>query len=156
MMSEIFLAALVSAINELCFLRCFFHYEELDFLLALQVLSGNIEHVRIKEKAKFAKDFFPDVSRFQFISCQTSNASPTNLHFHADKIGVRCGPVVSVLDCQSRGLGFKPGQNFALRFLLRLCLLANSAGMSTLTIHCQWEDDSEEEDWSPTLMYYNC
>jgi len=27
----------------------------------LQVLSGNIEHVPIKEKAKFAQEFFPDV-----------------------------------------------------------------------------------------------
>jgi hypothetical protein len=27
-----------------------------------QVLSGNIETVQIKEKAKFPQDFFPDVS----------------------------------------------------------------------------------------------
>jgi len=27
----------------------------------LQVLSGNIEHVPTKEKAKFAQEFFPDV-----------------------------------------------------------------------------------------------
>jgi len=26
-----------------------------------QVLSGNIEHVPTKEKAKFAQEFFPDV-----------------------------------------------------------------------------------------------
>lgn len=31
---------------------------QLDFL---QVLSGNIENVQIKEKAKFPQDFFPEV-----------------------------------------------------------------------------------------------
>jgi len=32
-----------------------------------QVLSGNIEHVPTKEKAKFAQEFFPDVR--SFITC---------------------------------------------------------------------------------------
>ena len=31
-------------------------------LLCLQVLSGNIDSVPIKEKAKFPQEFFPDVS----------------------------------------------------------------------------------------------
>ena len=31
-------------------------------LLRLQVLSGNIDSVPIKEKAKFPQEFFPDVS----------------------------------------------------------------------------------------------
>ena len=60
---------------------------------------------------------------------------------------MRFGPVVSMLDCQSRGLGFKPqpGQNFGLRFLLHLCPLANSAMMSSLTVHCKWEDETVRE-----------
>src|SRR6218665_116115 len=51
---------------------------------------------------------------------------------------------VSMLDCQSRGLGFKsrPKEKFDSRFLLHLHLLANSAIMGTLTIHCQWEDET--------------
>ena len=57
------------------------------------------------------------------------------------------GLVVSVLDCQSRGSGFKsrPGQKFGSRFLLHVCPLDNSAMMSTLTIHCQWEDETVRE-----------
>src|SRR6218665_1564870 len=53
----------------------------------------------------------------------------------------------SVQDCQSRALGFKyrPGQKFSLRFLLRLYPIANSAMMSTLTIHCEWEDETLRE-----------
>src|SRR6218665_1801871 len=48
-----------------------------------------------------------------------------------------------MLACQSRVLGFKSrqGQKFGSRFLLHLCTLANSAMMSTLTAHCQWEDE---------------
>jgi len=52
--------------------------------------------------------------------------------------------LVSVLNCQLRGSGFKswPGQKFGSRFfLLHLCPLANTAMMSTLIIYCQWEDD---------------
>src|SRR6218665_4045772 len=60
------------------------------------------------------------------------------------QFGVHGGRAVSVLDCQSRGLGFKsrPGQKFGLRFL---CPLANSAMMSTLTVRCQWEDETLRE-----------
>ncbi len=37
---------------------------------AFQVLSGNIENVSIKEKAKFPQEFFPDVS----VLCQTCDS----------------------------------------------------------------------------------
>jgi len=55
--------------------------------------------------------------------------------------------LVSVLDYQSRGLGFKfrPGHKFGLRLLLHLRPLANSDMMGTLTIHCQWEDEMARE-----------
>src|SRR6218665_1517110 len=45
------------------------------------------------------------------------------------------------------GWGFKsrPGQRFGLRFLLHLRPLANSAMMSTMTVHCQWEDETVRE-----------
>ena len=36
-------------------------------------------------------------------------------------------------------------QKFGSRFLLHLRSLANSATMSTLTVHCQWEDDTVME-----------
>ena len=64
----------------------------------------------------------------------------------SQKLGERF-PVISVLDRQSRGSGFKSrqGQIFGSRFLLRLHPLANSAMMSTLTAHCQWEDDTAME-----------
>src|SRR6218665_1922141 len=64
---------------------------------------------------------------------------PQFLYYH--------GPVASVLDCQSRCSGFKsrPGQKLGSRFLLHLHPLANSATMSTLTVHCQWEDETERE-----------
>src|SRR6218665_2446615 len=54
----------------------------------------------------------------------------------SQKLGERF-PVISVLDRQSRGSGFKSrqGQIFGSRFLLRLHPLANSAMMSTLTAH---------------------
>src|SRR6218665_333199 len=57
------------------------------------------------------------------------------------------GLVVSVLDCQSRGSGFKsrPVQKFGSRFLLHLCPLANSAMMNTWTTHCHWEDEMVKE-----------
>jgi len=74
---------------------------------------------------------FPDLSDF-------NQVPPT---------GVDGGLVNSVLDCQSRGSGIKsrPGQKFGSRFLLHLRPLANSAMMSTLTIHCQWEDEMVRE-----------
>ena len=55
--------------------------------------------------------------------------------------------VVSVLDCKSQCSGFKlwQGQKFGLRFLLHLRPLADSAMMSTLTAHCQWEDETARE-----------
>src|SRR6218665_671137 len=57
------------------------------------------------------------------------------------------GLVVSVQNCQSRDSGFKsrPGQKFCSRFLLHLRPLANSVMMSTLTTHCQWEDETVRE-----------
>ncbi len=59
-------------------------------------------------------------------------------------MGVRGGLVVSALDCQSRGSGFKPRpeQKFGSRFLFHLRPLANSAMMSKLTVHCQREDET--------------
>ena len=36
-------------------------------------------------------------------------------------------------------------EKFGSRFLFHLCPLANSAMMSTLTAHCQWEDDMVRE-----------
>src|SRR6218665_3236402 len=61
--------------------------------------------------------------------------------------GVHGSLVVGVLDCQSRGSGFKsrPGQIFGSRFLFHLHPLANSAIMSTLTVHCQWEEEMVRE-----------
>src|SRR6218665_2715088 len=55
--------------------------------------------------------------------------------------------VVRVLNCQSRGCGFKPwqGEKFRCRFLLRLRPLANSAMMSTMTARGQWEDETVRE-----------
>ena len=55
--------------------------------------------------------------------------------------------VVSVLDCQSWGSGFKsrPEQKFSSRFLLHLSTIANSAMMSTLIAHCQWDDETVGE-----------
>ena len=52
--------------------------------------------------------------------------------------------VVSVLDCQSLGPGFKSRlrQKIASRFLLYLHPLANAAMMSILTAHCPWEDET--------------
>ena len=52
--------------------------------------------------------------------------------------------VVSVLDCRSRGSGLKsrPRQKFGSRFLLHLAI---SGTMSTLTVHCQWEDEAARE-----------
>src|SRR6218665_2599640 len=66
-------------------------------------------------------------------------------------IRVHGGLVVSVQDCQSRGSGFKfqPGQKFCLTFLLHLHTLANSAMMSKLTEHCQWEDETVRRGLAP-------
>ena len=52
--------------------------------------------------------------------------------------------MVSVLDCQSSGFGFKSwsGQKFYSKFLLHL---ANSSMMSMQTIHCQWVDETVRE-----------
>ena len=57
------------------------------------------------------------------------------------------GLVVSALDCQTRGPGFKsrPGQKFGSRSLLHLPPLANSAMMSTLTALGHWEDKTVKE-----------
>ena len=43
--------------------------------------------------------------------------------------------------------GFKPrpGQKFGSRFLFHLHPLTNSAMMSTLTAHCQWDNDTARE-----------
>src|SRR6218665_2090115 len=60
--------------------------------------------------------------------------------------GVRGGLVVSVLDCQSRGSGFKlwPGWKFCLRFLLHLRNLVTSATciLSTLTLQYHWDGET--------------
>ena len=55
--------------------------------------------------------------------------------------------MVSVLVRQPWGPWFKswPGQKFGSRFLLHLCPLVNSAMMSTLNAHCQWEDETARE-----------
>jgi len=39
----------------------------------------------------------------------------------------------------------QPGQKFGSRFLFHLRPLANSAMMSKLTTHCQWEDEMVRE-----------
>src|SRR6218665_546914 len=63
--------------------------------------------------------------------------------------------VVSVLDCRSRGLGFKSRPKFGSRFLFHLLPLANSAMMSKLTAYSPLSAgsrDGEREDWPPSLM----
>src|SRR6218665_1633182 len=69
--------------------------------------------------------------------------------------GCMVGLVVRVLDCQSKGPGFKsqPGQKFGSRFLLHLHPLANSAMTSTLTVHCPWEDETVSERTGHPLSY---
>jgi len=57
-------------------------------------------------------------------------------------LGVRGGLVVSVLDS---GFKSRPGQKFGSTFLLHMHPLASSAMMSTLTVHCQWEDEPVSE-----------
>src|SRR6218665_3960426 len=47
---------------------------------------------------------------------------------------------------------YSQGQKFGSRFLLHRRPLANSAMMSTLTSHCQWEDQTVK-DWPPALVY---
>ena len=66
------------------------------------------------------------------------------------RLGVHGGLVVSVIDCKPRGgvWGSNSGQGRNLdrsRFLLHLRPLANSAMMSTLIAHCQWEDETVRE-----------
>src|SRR6218665_516560 len=70
-----------------------------------------------------------------------------NIALHQKRVNILCWfyfcggcAVVSVVDCQSLGSRFKSGQKFGSRFLLHLCPLANSAMMSTLTTHRQWEE----------------
>ena len=63
--------------------------------------------------------------------------------FSFDFIGrVHDSLVARALDCQPRGRGFKSpsGQKLLSRFRLQLRPLAISAVMSTLTIHCEYED----------------
>ena len=62
--------------------------------------------------------------------------------------------MVNVLDCQLRGSRFKswPGQKFGLRFLLHLYPQSNSSMMSTLTVHCQWEDETMRERTGPPAL----
>ena len=43
------------------------HKVNYHLIICFQVLSGNIEHVHIKEKAKFAQEFFPDVRIYFWI-----------------------------------------------------------------------------------------
>ena len=44
------------------------------------------------------------------------------------------------MDCQLRGRRFKSS-----RFLVHLQRLVNSIEMSTLTVNCQWESESDNE-----------
>src|SRR6218665_955172 len=46
-----------------------------------------------------------------------------------------------------------PGYKFSSRFLLHLRPLVNSAKMSTLTVHCQWEDETVRERTGNPLSY---
>jgi len=57
------------------------------------------------------------------------------------------GPVVDVLDYQSRDSGFKfqPRQKFGSSSLPHLCPIANLAMMSTLTVRSQWEGETVRE-----------
>src|SRR6218665_1552582 len=65
------------------------------------------------------------------------------------------GLVVSLLDCQLRGQGYKspPEQIYVSRFLLHLRPLANSAMTSTPTVHCQWEDEMARERTGHLPLY---
>jgi len=51
--------------------------------------------------------------------------------------------VISVLDCQLRGLGFKSW----LEISVPRVPLTHSAMMNTLTVHCHWED-MEAREWT--------
>ena len=75
--------------------------------------------------------------------------------FRLIHFGLHGGLVVSVLDCQSWGSGFKPRlvQKFGSRFLFHLRPVANSAMMSTLTTHCQWEDETVRERTGHPPLY---
>src|SRR6218665_1751019 len=75
-------------------------------------------------------------------ACGIKHALP--LPYFLNLKGWRGCLVVNVLDCQLGGSGFKfrPGQIFSSRFLLHLPPPAKSAMRSTLTVHCQWEDET--------------
>ena len=61
--------------------------------------------------------------------------------------GVRGGPVVNVLDCQSIGSLFKSltWANVWMETSAPPAPLANSFMMNTLTAYCQWEDETARE-----------
>ena len=72
------------------------------------------------------------------------------------KLEVLCGRVVSVLDCQSRGVGFKfpTGQKFGSRFMLHL--RPDSSQLSYYGysgLHRWWEDETARE-WTGHLLSY--
>src|SRR6218665_1533516 len=48
-------------------------------------------------------------------------------------------------NCEVRGFKSGRGQKFGSRFLFLLRPLASSTVMSTLTAHCQWEDETVRE-----------
>ena len=59
--------------------------------------------------------------------------------------GVHGSVVVNVLDCQSRGSRFKSRAEIWFEIYVPPAPPANSAMMSTLTGHCQWEDKTARE-----------
>ena len=90
--------------------------------------------------------FFPAIYKLCCSANMSQNIWPV-------RMGVRCGLVVSVLDWQSRGSCFKswPISKFGFRFLLHLHRLANSPLISTMTVHCQGEDEMVRT--GRTLLY---
>src|SRR6218665_1356900 len=78
---------------------------------------------------------------------EESNLTVRVIYNDVIKLWLCYDSMFSMLDCQSRGSGLKsqPGLKFGSRFLLLLRPLTNSAMMSTLTVHCQWEHEMVRE-----------
>ena len=65
--------------------------------------------------------------------------------------------VINVLDCQSRGSGFKfrPGQKFAMvRDFGSIFAPLPTQHDEYLTVRCHWEDETEGEDWPRLYLMF--